>query len=436
VLSDPHERAWYDSHREAILCNDDVDSSGDQYAHNVKLTSALDIISLMGKFSSSVPFTDAPDGFYGRLRSLFTTIADEEITVCEWENLQIVEYPDFGSARDSYEDVVKPFYAAWAGFSTKKSFSWCDVHNYVDAPDRRIRRLMEKENKRLRDEGIRQFNDAVRNLVSFVRRRDPRYIPNTQTEADRQKILRDAAAAQAARSRAAYQAKFDEHVVPAWAQTQNQNQEEEGKFSDSEESEVEEIECVICNKLFKSEKQYEAHEKSKKHIKAVQQLKRQMQKENKKLNLDGDQTPNSRAEFTLVEEEEPLDEEAQPSEDSESEEPAVEDLSNQGVDPEVENSVPTSTSSSFDLRSMNAPEIPETEQELDDEYAPREEVETRFSKLGISTRDQLPLHSDGEQDSCSKEASQKLGKAKAKRAKKAARQEASDKSQVRSLTPG
>lgn len=48
------------------------------------------------------------------------------------------------------------------GFSTAKSFSWRDQWKYSDAPDRRVKRAMEKENKRARDAGRREFNDTVR----------------------------------------------------------------------------------------------------------------------------------------------------------------------------------------------------------------------------------------------------------------------------------
>ena len=241
-------------------------------------------MGLIGRFNSSVPFTDAPNGFYGILQETFSNLAREEDAACDWEGLEPVEYPSFGGSEDNYEDVVRPFYRVWMNFSTKKTFSWRDAYRSADAPDRATRRLMEKENKRFRDEGIREFNDAVRSLLAFVRKRDPRYIPNSQTEADRQKILRDAAAAQAARSRAANQAKLKEHVIPPWAQSQAP--EDTLSVSGSEESEVEHIECVVCGKTFKSEKQYETHEKSKKHIKAVQQLQREMRKENELLELN------------------------------------------------------------------------------------------------------------------------------------------------------
>ncbi|KAH6724623.1 hypothetical protein BKA61DRAFT_33312 [Leptodontidium sp. MPI-SDFR-AT-0119] len=283
VLSDPQERAWYDAHRESILRGGSNDPAEDHFQNNVRLTSAGDILGLMGRFNKSTPFTDSPNGFYGVLQDIFVKLAREEDAACDWEGLEPVDYPEFGSMADEYEDVVKPFYRTWINFSTKKTFSWRDAYRASDAPDRATRRLIEKENKRLRDEGIREFNDAVRSLVAFVRKRDPRFIPNSQTEADRQKILRDAAAAQAARSRAANQAKLNKHVVQDWAKSREPEPE---ALSESEESEIEQIECVVCQKIFKSENQYKAHEKSKKHIKAVQQLQREIRRDNARLNLD------------------------------------------------------------------------------------------------------------------------------------------------------
>lgn len=445
VLSDSQERAWYDTHREAILRDVDI-GSNEHFEHNVRLTSAAELVKLIGKFTTSIPFTDAPNGFYGSLRTTFDSLAKEEYAACDWEGLERMEYPDFGTAKDSYEHMVKPFYAAWTSFTTKKTFSWKDVHNYAGAPDRRIRRLMEKENKRLREEGIKEFNDAVRSLVSFVRKRDPRYAPNVQSEADRQKALRDAAAAQAARSRALHQAKLNEHVQPAWTQTHHT--EEEGRFSESEESEEEEFECVTCNKVFKSEKQYEAHERSKKHIKAVQQLIRQMQKENKLFDLDHkldepaldphssstendvDGLPDARAEVGK----DISVEDAQNKSTSMS--TAL--SSNPEISPEdiISEKVGNTRSSSEIICEEEMPE------DSDDEYAPRDVVEERIFALGNSDRnlptwnepiqsniyklttnlDTISLSSDGDLDGAQKEPPKKLGKAKAKRAKKAARE--------------
>ena len=447
VLSDRQERAWYDSHRDAILRNDDLGE--EHFEHNVRLTSAGDIIALMSRFTKRVPYTDASNGFYGSLRTMFETLAKEEDAASEWEGLEAVEYPEFGGAEDSYEEVVRPFYATWMGFTTRKTFSWLDTYKYADAPDRRIRRLMEKENKRLRDEGIKEFNDAVRSLVAFVRKRDPRYVPNSQSEADRQKILRGAAAAQAARSRAANQAKLDEQTVPEWMKSQEA---ESDTPSESEPSDEEHFECVICGKIFKSEKQYETHEKSKKHIKAVQQLKRQMEKENKLFKLESgaihkdEATPQSASNEDLSV---PLSKQKSQNGTLSSDQTSNgKTLPNSTLIPRT--GQPETTPRNPHIDSGQHVDLEATserfsagEDELDENYASKEEVEARLSGLTVADdlysdrRDQVSedaseevvntpntfsVASDSNGDG---EQSRKLGKAKAKRAKKAARHETS-----------
>lgn len=252
-------------------------------------------MTLIRKFNSSVPFDDEPTGFYGISRETFEHLALEEEAAADAEGSFCPDYPTFGSSDDDYENVVKPFYASWASFSTCKSFSWKDKYRLSDAPDRRVRRLMEKENKKLRDDAIRDFNETVRFLVTFVRKRDPRYIPNSQTDAERQASMRNAAAAQAARSRAANQERIASYEVPEWAQSTTKDA-DEGAFSESDvDSVIEVLECVVCDKTFKSEKQFEAHEKSKKHIKALQNLRRQMKKEGVDLDIDVNETSTNQA---------------------------------------------------------------------------------------------------------------------------------------------
>ena len=285
VLSDPQERAWYDTHRETILRG--ANESGEHYEHNVRVTTTEDILHIFSNFNRSIEFSDSPLGFYGALRELFDKLAREEEAACAWSGLDPVEYPSFGYRGDDYEDTVRAFYSMWNGFATKKAFSWKDVYNYSEAPDRQIRRMMEKENKRFRDEGIREFNDAVRSLVAFVRKRDPRFKSNRQSEAERQKVLRDASVAQAARSRAANQARLDAEEIPGWMKTSVTDVNDAAADEWAETDPIkEDVDCVVCSKTFKSEKQYEAHEKSKKHIKAVELIRRQMQREDRDISLD------------------------------------------------------------------------------------------------------------------------------------------------------
>ena len=410
VLSDPQERAWYDSHSDAILRGDDpADFDAAPEYRNVRLTTTEDIYTLMGRFSKSVPLDDSPNSFFTILRETFDRIADGELAAADWDGLEVPEYPSFGESTDN-DAVAKTFYGRWSSFSTRLSFSWKDKWRLSDAPDRRIRRLMEKENKKLREDAIREFNDAVRSLVIFVRKRDPRYVPNNQSEAERQQILRDSAAAQAARSRAAHQEKLDDtEALPDWARSRGDD-DHAGEFSESEEeSEVETIECVVCNKTFKSEKQFEAHEKSKKHIKAVQQLKRQMRKEDANFDL---------AEATRSDTDSPREEEAVAAQS------AAEGTENDNTKGSNCSAVPESPINDNHFAPDTTTTVSDVDSEQDD-YAPRDAVEARLVGGDESPLDDLTTKMAGATVEENPKAKKK-GMAKAKKEKKAARQAAAE----------
>jgi DnaJ family protein A protein 5 len=385
----------------------------------MRVTTSDDIARMLRKFHGGIDFSDSPTGFFGFLRETFSTLAREEEAAADWEGGDLVDYPSFGHKDDSYEDVVQQFYAMWAGFSTKKSFAWMDIYRYAEAPDRRVRRMMEKENKRLRDAGIRDFNDSVRALVAFVRKRDPRYTPNTQTADEREKILKDAARAQAARQKAANEAKF-RGQVPDWATSRGAEDEE-----DEEEEEIEEdhYECVACHKTFKSERQYDAHEKSKKHQKAVQALRRQMQKDNRDLNLDGDvsgsgvSTPTSADDADEMIAIGPDDADAVTAD---LEELDMEDEHAESPFEQVENGQKAPTSCSPLSESSEDDEV--------DEYASRSEIEDRLqtSASSLPPETVIPIEIPKLDPPQQQPSKPKLGKAAQKRAKRAEKQAAID----------
>ena len=443
VLSDPQERAWYDSHRDTILRDEDR-LSGEHFERNMRVTTAKDLLYMFSKLNGTMDFSDSTTGFYGVIRDMFATLANEEEVAFEWEGLDPILYPSFGYSNDDYDTVVKPFYAAWNGFATKKSFSWKDVYRYPDAPDRRVRRLMEKENTRFREEGIREFNDAVRSLIAFVRKRDPRFKPNTQSEAERQRILRDAVAAQAARSRAANQARSaPKGPIPEWMM---KPKEVEYDKSDEEEDEPDEhIECVVCKKYFKTEKQYEAHERSRKHTKTIQQLRKRMKRENITLDLEKSPTVGEAQSAESV----------NPNPFDVAGENSAEEIRNDGTEEPPPNThsdrdFGASGLEGFDgeqnthntLREGDVTEFPNPDSSSsswDGEYAEQERVVSRVLGQGIadeSSPEDLatqPNIDDLSQEFAaesledeidSKTQQPKLGKAKAKRAKKAAQNSA------------
>jgi DnaJ family protein A protein 5 len=142
----------------------------------------LNADALMQYFSPSCfnGINDGPKGFYAIYRALFIQIESEEEESLQTDAESVptissnVPHTSFGDAQTGFEQL-KIFYNKFSNFSSVKSFRWCDKYRLSDAPDRRVRRLMEKENKKQRDTARREYSDAVRNLMAFVRKRDPRY---------------------------------------------------------------------------------------------------------------------------------------------------------------------------------------------------------------------------------------------------------------------
>jgi DnaJ family protein A protein 5 len=450
VLSDPQERAWYDSHRDAILRGHQPGDSGG--GRPVDVTTSEDVLGWFSQFSVRISYEEGdPRGFYAVLKKAFDTLADEEIKAAEWEGVDPVYYPSFGGAKDTYESgSVRNFYLAWTGFSTSKSFAWCDLYNYADAPDRRVKRAMEKENMKAREQARREFNDTVIEFVKFVRKRDPRFTPNTQSEKERQAELLKKSKEQAARQRAENAKKRAEYQAADWTQMTEEEEEEEAEDLEEEDEEEEEeeeerYECVVCKKVFGSQGQMDAHERSKKHVKAVQQLKRQMMKENKEFDLDRDVW--GRAYKPAVEEEEE-EEESERIDDEDEMLAAEEDLldghaedESVSMTEEDTKTVPDNKDGSSDLDRPTAPSEPEPEPEnSDDEYVSAEKFQARVlgeeSLDGISSGLASATLTD---DEGSGFAGRKIGKAKAKREKRAqkaaaaAEEQKDQASNVRSL---
>lgn len=431
VLSDNQERAWYDAHEGDILRGGTGEgATEDHYQGNMRMTTADELARMMGKFRGNVDFSDSPTGFFGFVSEVFGQLAKEEEYAAAYENIDIPVYPTFGHKDDRYDNVVRQFYATWNGFATAKSFAWLDRYRLSDAPDRRTRRLMEKENQKFREDGKREFNTAVQALVAFVRKRDPRYTPLTQSDEDKAKAQRDARTAQAARARAAQLAKLEQEelAVPTWATARPPDEMEE---ETEEESEEEHYECVACNKIFKSERQYEAHEKSKKHQKAIQSLKKKMQKDNAHLNLDNDSIKSGATTFL---------------EKTHSDADEIDSSIHQVVEHTIELTIVDNRAHDDEQPRLSPEDIPsgyqakhdhddDDSQDDDDEYASRSEIEARLagsvsespstfigSHDGSHAQDKAPDGSDS--PSCPRP---KIGKAAQKRAKRAAKQGHNDK---------
>jgi len=148
VLIDPQERSWYDAHKDLILSGFDKDSIDDQ---------SFDVYPY---FSSSCysSFDDSENSFYTVYRKVFDTLVKEDLPYYKEDYEQP---PSFGYSDTLYKDVHL-FYSFWQSYWTPKTFSYLDHYNILEAPNRRVARLMEKENKKLRDAEKKKRNEEIR----------------------------------------------------------------------------------------------------------------------------------------------------------------------------------------------------------------------------------------------------------------------------------
>ncbi|KAJ2787330.1 hypothetical protein GGI15_000814 [Coemansia interrupta] len=351
TLSDPQERAWYDNHREQILRGDDymaataAAAAGSAYGYgqadksaNVSYVST-DFLMRFFSVSSFRNFDDSPSGFYTVYRDLFARLRNEEIDIYDPDSDDQIDYLqnlDFGDSFTTYDEdalhadsqgrnkrqngksggtgtTLRDFYNFWTTFSTRKSFGWYDRFRLSDAENRQIRRLMEKENKVLRDKAKREFTETVQNLAAWLKKRDPRYKRFVSRQQSRQQerekerkqrlaeqrasAIDDAAAyVRQAWEEVDYTKFLDEHFddldndsVPA-SDAEHENDVEtgsEGGDSDVGSGDVldpeDELVCFTCDKTFKTAAQKENHENSKKHQRAVREVKLEMIREERQM---------------------------------------------------------------------------------------------------------------------------------------------------------
>lgn len=289
VLSNPHERAFYDKHKDVFL-RQDYDQS-----NSIDLTPYFTASCYKG-------YGDGEKGFYSVFKEVFIKITVEEMEFSEDE----INIPDFGKSTSSYYNTVHDFYAFWQSFSTKKTYSWLKAFDINMAPNRRVLRLIEKENKRIRDKAKKEYNDTVRNLVEFVRKRDKRVqnqaLVTKQEKAENALKLKERRRQQLI-DRKKEMAACEENEWSKFSNLEKELKDIEAsvakEFGDEDSSydeksdvnsedeyyeESSHLFCIACNKLFKTEKAFQNHENSKKHKENVEILKEQMLAEEKDLN--------------------------------------------------------------------------------------------------------------------------------------------------------
>ncbi|KAI3766931.1 hypothetical protein L2E82_17010 [Cichorium intybus] len=276
VLSDVRERAWYDSHRSQILF------SGSNPNNSSGSAVVPDLLSF---FSNSVysGFSDKGKGFYKVYADVFDKIYRNELNFAKTLGLGNVvkEAPLMGNLDSPYAQV-NAFYGYWLGFVTVMDFAWEDEYDANAGPNRKSRRLMEDENKKIRKKAKREYNETVRGLAEFVKKRDKRVIDmqmKRNEEIEKKKEEERARKKEMEREKAERARLYEE---PDWAKMEDSDEvvmEEE----EEEDERKNEFYCVVCGKKFKSDKQWKNHEQSKKHKEKVAELKEAFEEEDEDL---------------------------------------------------------------------------------------------------------------------------------------------------------
>ncbi|XP_012215363.1 dnaJ homolog subfamily C member 21 [Linepithema humile] len=286
ILSDPHERTWYDNHREAILKG----GIGEDYKD--------ESINLFRYFSVSCfkGYGDDQKGFYTVYRNVFEKLAAEDAEFAE-DSDSDEEIPGFGDSQSSYEEVVHKFYSYWQSYSTKKSYAWLDPYDVRKVASRRIFRLAEKENKKVRDKARRERNEQVRNLVAFVRKRDKRVQAYAGKLAERARENFRKAEERRKAHLLERQKLLHNHTESEWSKFSNIEAELKNieanltaEFGIDDKDDNRNLYCIACNKIFKTQKAFMNHEKSKRHQEKASALRLDM--------LEGDEDRDSSREST------------------------------------------------------------------------------------------------------------------------------------------
>ncbi|KAJ8950728.1 hypothetical protein NQ314_007790 [Rhamnusium bicolor] len=258
ILSDRHERNWYDSHREQILYG-----ANSEFQDN-----SLDVFQY---FTSTCfkGYSDDENDFYAIYRNVFENIAKEDMKFMD-EKKEFCAVPSFGTSKSDYEKVSE-FYSYWLNYTTKKSYR--------------------KKIKKVRQKAKKERNEEIRNLVAFVKKRDKRLQAHRKIQ--EQKILESKNKREALRKQKIMerQAKlFTFGAQPEWAKFDNvkselqkidrnlaeQFGEELSNSECEEEDDFNYLYCVACSKIYKTPKSFENHEFSKHHKRNLKILKETM----------------------------------------------------------------------------------------------------------------------------------------------------------------
>merc|ERR1712168_643273 len=163
----------------------------------------------------------------------------------------------------------------------------------------------EEENTKLRDAAKKERNEEIRTVVGFVKKRDKRVQAHKKLVEERNLEMARKSKSAAEKAKADRLKMMENYEEPEWMKMSNVEeslQQIEANLDQSHGGETGVIDdeddglyCVACDKLFRSDKAFANHEKSKKHKENVEILKELMkeEEEEEEEEEDGDENVES-----------------------------------------------------------------------------------------------------------------------------------------------
>ncbi|KAL6183017.1 hypothetical protein ACLB2K_044428 [Fragaria x ananassa] len=262
IMKNPWMRAEYDKTRKK-------NSTPESFKPGLVPTEGL-------RFSG---YSDEGKGFFKVYGDVFENIYANEVAFQEMKELpkdsekvvkRLKPPPEIGDEHSPYAAVVQ-FYNFWLNFTTVMDFTWMEPHDDLsEAPTKKGAAVMQRKNVKARKKGRNEYNNKVRRLAQYVRRRDIRVLEMmAKREEERKREVEE----EKERRRKLKKEKMEkalEYEEPEW--TKPVERKRKYGVEEKEEEEREEWECVVCRKEFKSEKQCLNHQMSKKHREMVAML--------------------------------------------------------------------------------------------------------------------------------------------------------------------
>jgi len=271
-LSDPQLKAFYDRNKDNILRAEEKGTFIDK---------------IFKYFSTRCykGFKENPENFYNVYREYFDDVAKKD---AKYRKKGTDEPPSFGYADTDLSEVAG-FYAYWSSYYTAMPFAWADKYNVKEANNSYEEKAMGLANKELRDKERKDFNERVRNLVLYIKKKDPRWeervrLMQEQNE-EAQRRTKERQEEEHLRRLEALEEECKDEKLVAQRKEYLENvrrmerlmdgaEEEEGNIGDdllddegllSDDEEDDGLTCPVCVICFNNEWARDKHMKSKKH---------------------------------------------------------------------------------------------------------------------------------------------------------------------------